>query len=281
LSGEYKGFDTPTEHYCLIHNLTWNLSPNNALHGNGCKQCGRERVGNAFRKPVEFYIEELSIKNPDIKLLGDYINNRTPVSHYCKKHNVVFDISPMSVLRGGGCKQCASEKLRESLLKPEDQYVAELQNVHHHIILCDKYVGSSINTLHKCLICGCEWSPKPSNLLTGYGCPCCNQSKGEKQIQNWLEANNIVHIAQKRFDDCKDKRRLPFDFYLPTLKICIEYQGMQHYEAIDYFGGEANLLYTQKHDKIKSEYCIKNNIWLMCIPYWKDITEYLNKNLLI
>ena len=47
------------------------------------------------------------------------------------------------------------------------------------------------------------------------------------------------------------------------------------------FNIEENLLYTQYHDKIKYDYCIKNSINLICIPYWENINEYLNKNLLI
>lgn len=145
----------------------------------------------------------------------------------------------------------------------------------------ESYVGSHINTLHECSVCGCEWSPRPSNLLVGYGCPSCNESKGEKQVSEWLEQHKMIYVPQKRFDDCYDKSTLPFDFYLPNCNICIEYQGKQHYEPIEYFGGEKSLLYIQSHDKIKQDYCAEKNIQLICIPYWENTDEYLNKNLLI
>ena len=156
-----------------------------------------------------------------------------------------------------------------------------MKDIHPNIILRGEYTGSDINTPHQCLICGCKWSPRPSNLLSGYGCPICNESKGERQVSMWLEQHKMIYIPQKRFNDCCDKNTLPFDFYLPDYNICIEYQGKQHYEPIEYFGGEDTLLYTQYHDKIKRDYCIYKNISLICIPYWEDVDEYLNKNLLI
>lgn len=44
--------------------------------------------------------------------------------------------------------------------------------------------------------------------------------------------NNIEYIKQKTFENCIDKRKLKFDFYLIKLNICIEFDGIQHYESI-------------------------------------------------
>ena len=63
--------------------------------------------------------------------------------------------------------------------------------------------------------------------------------------------------------DCKYKQPLPFDFYLPQKNICIEFQGEQHYK-------ERSLYYSEDiviRDNIKKEYCKKNNIKLIIIPY--------------
>ena len=65
--------------------------------------------------------------------------------------------------------------------------------------------------------------------------------------------------------------------------MCIEYNGRQHYEAIDYFGGEKHYESQIKHDKIKANYCLNNKINLLIIPYWDiDNIEYiLNKELIL
>ena len=83
-----------------------------------------------------------------------------------------------------------------------------------------------------------------------------------------MENNNIDY--QKEFIFPNSNKR--FDFYLPELNTCIEYDGKQHFEAIDFFGGEKGLIETQKRDKEKNEYCLKNEILLFRIPY-TDLTK--------
>lgn len=61
----------------------------------------------------------------------------------------------------------------------------------------------------------------------------------------------------------------------------IEYQGLQHYEPIDYFGGEKQFDRQQKHDQLKRDYARKNGYNLIEVPYIEDtyekIKEYLIK----
>jgi very-short-patch-repair endonuclease len=84
-------------------------------------------------------------------------------------------------------------------------------------------------------------------------------SAGEKRIYNYLQRKNIEFIWQKRFKDCKDKRELPFDFYLPKYNLIVEFDGEQHYKITGRFGQE-NFDIIQKHDLIKNKYCANNNI---------------------
>jgi hypothetical protein len=76
---------------------------------------------------------------------------------------------------------------------------------------------------------------------------------------------------------------LELDCYDPELKIAVEYNGIQHYKPIDFFGGEEALILRQKHDKIKKEYCNDNNIKFIeisCeINNKKLIFDYLNNML--
>lgn len=103
------------------------------------------------------------------------------------------------------------------------------------------------------------------------------QSSSENIIEKFLLKNEIIYEKQKRFKDCKYKRTLPFDFYLPNLKICIEYDGKQHFEPVPYWNGEKGLEITKLRDQIKTDYCIKNNIKLIRIDYNENIYEKLSK----
>jgi len=91
----------------------------------------------------------------------------------------------------------------------------------------------------------------------------------------------ISSLKEYKFDNCKNKNPLPFDFYLPEHNICIEFDGEQHFKSISYFGGEKGFKNTQKNDLIKTSYCKENNIKLIRINYleFKKIEEILNKNL--
>jgi len=62
-----------------------------------------------------------------------------------------------------------------------------------------------------------------------------------------------------------------FDFYLPNLNTCIEFDGQQHYNIIEHFGGEKILIENQVRDDIKNKYCLENNIKILRIKYDDDV----------
>ena len=115
-----------------------------------------------------------------------------------------------------------------------------------------------------------------------YVCPSCLNrqrvsSNGEEKVASLLSELGYAYLREKTFEDCVSPagNKLRFDFFLPQEFICIEYDGEQHFVANNYFGGEAQLQKTQKHDKIKDEWCRNHSIPLIRIPY----TVY-DKNLL-
>lgn len=160
----------------------------------------------------------------------------------------------------------------------------KLKEWNPNIVLLGEFGGVDVKTQVKCKICGNVWESTPSNLLKYRGCPACSASKGEKFIAYYLKENNIAFIPQKRFDDCKDKRVLPFDFYLPSFNMCIEFDGQQHFSPDTYFGeseekANEDFERLKRRDNIKNNYCAKNNITLIRIPYWEvnNISILLDK----
>lgn len=110
---------------------------------------------------------------------------------------------------------------------------------------------------------------KGNNSKNGTRCPHCNESSGEKEVSDILNKYNIEYIPQYKFNDCKFYNVLKFDFYLPEYNCCIEYDGGQHFEMVEWFGGFDGFANTIIRDTIKNEYCKKNNIKLIRIPYWE------------
>lgn len=279
--GKYIDAFTKIEHHCLTHDVYWETTPSRALQGVGCKMCHSEKISASKYKTHEQYVEEVEKVNPNIIVLGRYIEARIPILHKCTIHNIEWIAYPDSVLRGCGCPECGKEKIGNKLRKSHEQYVEELKSANPNIIVLGVYINANTPILHKCLIDGNEWYIAPANALFGYGCPSCNESKGEKRIHKWLDSFNIVCERQKIFNDCKDKRPLPFDFYLPNYDCCIEYDGEQHYRSVDYFGGEEGFKKRVEHDKIKTQYCADNNIKLLRIPYFANVEKELNNFLFI
>jgi very-short-patch-repair endonuclease len=90
---------------------------------------------------------------------------------------------------------------------------------------------------------------------------------GEKKIIKILEKENINYIHQYKFDDCVNINKLIFDFYLPDENICIEFDGKQHFEPINFFGGQEAFDKLKIRDEIKNKYCFDKNIKIIRISY--------------
>ena len=113
--------------------------------------------------------------------------------------------------------------------------------------------------------CGQEKDVLGTSLRQGKSLSCGNHtniSKGNTKISELLDEANIPYEIEKKFSTCKDKKELPFDFYVNN-KYLIEYDGEQHFKKDSVFDYE----YTHSHDLIKSQWCKENNIPLIRIPY--------------
>ena len=101
-------------------------------------------------------------------------------------------------------------------------------------------------------------------------------SRGEIKIADVLSEAGLTFQEEYSFQDLVSSsgRPLRFDFAVfddnGDLDFLIEYQGIQHYEAKSKFGGTSGLRKQQFNDMQKREYCRKNNIVLLAIPYYDE-----------
>lgn len=279
--GVYDGASTPILHKCKYCGKEWAIRPSDVLNGKSCRECSCKRCGAYLRKSHAQYIEDLNKININIEPIEDYINTDTAILHKCKICGHIWSIKPNHTLSGHGCPMCGFRSSADIRRKTHKKYVEELSGINQNIEVLEEYINSKTSILHKCKVCEHEWSIDPLHTLRGQGCPVCNQSHGEREISQWLKTYSIHYIPQYKFEDCRDKLELPFDFYIPESNICIEYDGLQHFEPIDLFGGEESLKITRQHDYIKTNYCKENKITLIRIAYNQSVAEELNKFLLI
>lgn len=246
----------------------WRIRVNNLLGGSGCQVC-------ELKKRTKTKDEFQSELNNEYELLSDYVNCQTKVIIKCKKCNNIWSVKPTHLIHSHSkCPEC--NKLDRSLKqrKRKEDFIVDLEKVHNSKYkILGEYINARTPILCHCNKCNFEWSSTPNSLLNGYGCPNCNQSKGEEDIRFFLEKNNISYIYQYKNEDCKDKYVLHFDFAILNktndLFGLIEYDGYQHFKPVDYFGGNDALIEIKRKDEIKNKYCRDNDILLLRIPYTK------------
>lgn len=133
-----------------------------------------------------------------------------------------------------------------------------------------------------------EWQAQISSRSAGCGCPYLITYKGEEYIKQYLQKNNISFNVQQKFSDLlgAGDRQLSYDFSMHDEKygyILIEYNGIQHYESVEYWGGEAALKKQKEHDKRKRDYAKKHGYKLITVKYtydtYESVEEYLDKEL--
>ena len=261
---KYINSYTRIKHRCSKCGNVYEQKPNNHLCGNGCPICS----GNKKKTPKK-YKEECKRLGYDIPI-DNYINNATKIYHKCKQGHV-YKQTPNTHLQGKGCPIC------NDLKKTTQEYIEECKELEIDLPLGD-YINAKVKIYHKCKQ-GHVYKQTPSDHLQGYGCPICNQPKGEKFIQKYLDNHNVIYESQKRFNGLKDKTYLSYDFYLPKQKVLIEYQGKQHFIPMDFFGGEEKLQIQQYHDKLKRDYALNKGYTLLEPTYKLDTQEKVNKYL--
>ena len=278
---KYVNGKTDVEIICPLHGSFFQI-PNNHLTGSGCPKCSKKHQPN--NKEFTDAAKHIHGNEYDYSEV-EYVNSKTPVIIKCPIHGN-FEQSPSKHLMGQGCPECANELKGESQRLTADEFIKVSKEVHG-----DKYDYSKVkyknNQTPVTIVCPIhgEFTQTPLSHTSGKsGCPRCQESKGEKLVKRILEKHKIKSLNQYKFIDCTNNlqgrycRKLPFDFYLPDYNSCLEFDGRQHFQPVDIFGGIDSFEKQKKLDKIKAQYCKDNGIKLIRIPYTmkkEDIEPYI------
>ena len=240
------------------------------LVGKGCPDCGGSK-----KYTKESLLEKLlSIHGERYKYnLDNFKNNNSIIDIECKEHGS-FKMKIANHIQGQNCNLCYRRNLSHSNIK----FISKCNEIHCYRYSYDKtnFIKNDLIITITCPKHG-DFKQNSRSHLRGNGCRRCKTSNGEIKIEHILLSNKINFKTQAVFEGCKYKRNLPFDFYLIDKKICIEYDGKQHYTPIDFFGGNVNYEKQKIRDNIKNKYCIKNNIKLFRIKYDENIEEKINE----
>lgn len=253
----------------------------------GCSECGYENK-KYYTKTKEQFVEKAKKIFGELYDYSDfeYINENTYSKVFCKKHNKFFLITAHKHIgkQKQGCPLCSNEQrgINKSINRWKN-IKNELNFENYDYIDFDKNFDPT--NVHKkmkikCKICGCIFLQDLFYHIHGAGCPeCGKKSYGEKIINSFLEKKGLIlnktFFREKKFKDLRSGKGsndyLRFDFYIPERNTVIEYNGRQHYEEKrTFYKTHEEFEDAIKRDQIKRDYCKKNGILEIEIPYWEN-----------
>jgi len=254
------------------------------LQGRGCPKCGRKKSEDFKRLSYEEFINKATKIHNDFYIYPidanwwqeNYKNNSTQIPIICPIHGLFYQ-SVESHLQGRGCLKCGREKLENNHRLSYQDFIKSAIQTHG-----DRYTYPSLdwwqsnyqNNKQKIpIVCPQHelFYQRIDNHLNNHGCPKCNTSKGELFIQSILDELGVNYIHQYRVKI--NDSNYYFDFYLPDYNTFIEYDGKQHFEPVDNWGGKIGFEKIKQRDKIKDTFAKDNKIKLIRIPYYKTDEE--------
>jgi hypothetical protein len=94
-----------------------------------------------------------------------------------------------------------------------------------------------------------------------------------KMTQSLFPTIEIVHHYRGQ-----ELEGLEIDVWIPSLKLGIEYQGIQHFKPVEHWGGENALQKRKENDKRKKEICKSLKYRLIEFRYDESLTEKILRN---
>lgn len=237
----------------------------------GCKKCSlkKDLTGKTFG--------DLKVLRLNTKVHSGY--NHTFYDVECKCGSTYTVRS--DALTSGNTNSCGCSKLEHiDLVGQKFGMLTVLEYVERFNYSKTKNYRTSVN-MWKCECeCGNIVVMRQGNFTSRntYSCGCTKRSQGEIAIGKLLKSWGFKYIREYRFDDCKYKNPLPFDFVLldknKNIYGAIEFDGEFHYNSIKWGDmtqedADENLRTTHIRDEIKNGYCLSNNIPLIRVPYWE------------
>jgi hypothetical protein len=279
LFDEYKNDKQKLAYRCPKHpDEKLEISLNSLRAGHGCWKCGRKRSADKQRVSIGTARQDFIDRGYE-PLFDEYKNNKQKLAYRCPKHpNEKLEISLDELKHGHGCPYCGGnakitlEEARQDFIDRGyeplfDEYENDKQKLAYR---CPKHPDEKLEI-------------SLNSLRAGHGCwKCGNESKMEQETSEYLTTHNYRFRAQYNLSGTK----MRFDFMLldnnDNPKIAIELNGRQHYEPVR-FGGislkraKQNFISQQKRDQLKRDWCAKEGIKLIEIPYYDfDLDKYFS-----
>lgn len=262
---EYINNHTKIKIRCPEHGIFEQISTCHINRHQGCPYCSHPS------RDTKSFIKTAKQKHGDLYDYSkvDYKNSSTKVCIICQKHGEFWQ-TPNDHLDGCGCPNCKPDKLKQAFSHSKDIFIEKAKAIHGNKYSYDKveYINYHTPVIITCPEHGDFLQEPASHISQKAGCPNC-KLKGqtllfEKLTQRFPSENILFEVGSRAIEWLEGQR---LDIYFPEYNIAIEYQGKQHYEIVDWFGGQVGFEYSKERDQRKREKCSTNACYLFELKY--------------
>lgn len=186
----YKGIHSKLVITCPIHG-DFEQRPNDHLHGQGCKECGKLTSASKRRLDTESFKKKFTELYGDSYDLSEFTYSKSNVKStaICKLHGK-FSISPNNLLNGRGCPLCGNKRKSSAQTLKEQVFNERIRTIYCDSISYDfnDYVNNATKMRFICKSHG-EFESLPLNVMRGHGCPICGKIKySASRTTKWNDA---------------------------------------------------------------------------------------------
>jgi very-short-patch-repair endonuclease/predicted nucleic acid-binding Zn ribbon protein len=167
-----------------------------------------------------------------------FMNSHKKYWFNCNECTHRFKMGLSEISRGSWCNFCSSNQLcpdgcdicyKKSFASHPKSSCWSMQDNKISPRLIFKSSGVTFKFI--CDRCKNKFNRTPASVGQGKWCPTC-RNKTELKLFEWLKSQKFNVERQVKFDWCKIKKHLPFDFVIEELKLIIELDGPQHFRQV-------------------------------------------------
>uniref|UniRef100_A0A6C0IV87 DUF559 domain-containing protein n=1 Tax=viral metagenome TaxID=1070528 RepID=A0A6C0IV87_9ZZZZ len=163
------------------------------------------------------YIFDCNICNHSFTTSISYITHNNTWCPFCNNRSLCSE----NIL---DCSQCLNKTFYNN---PKSIYWSDKNSLKPQQV----FKSTAQKFWFTCNYCNLEFYSKLCHITDGSWCPKCNH-KTETKLQNILLIYYPNLIIQGKYEWCKNKKHLPFDFIIEELKIICELDGEQHFKQV-------------------------------------------------
>lgn len=262
----------------------WNAQIKSRANGIGCPICSGRITAKSNSLAINYpQVAELfhQSKNGNITALDVTPFSSTMIWWKCPKgDDHIWKSTVANVVNGSTCPVCMGRKITESnnlaILYPE-----LLKEWDYDKNSLDPNMLSPGRREKVWWICARDnehtwYSTIKDRTAKKSGCPICSiklnvsETKMLEFIKEVLKKYEIRYRYKPKW-----LKRMELDVYVPKLKLGFEYQGIQHFQPVDFFGGIQTFISQVKRDQLKRKICFEKGITLIEVYYNEVLTKEL------